>query len=138
MVKKLRIILFSLCLKSVAHLRGNILRPERKCWEDRYKLNERADKRSERRAYDDGAGDAVGAVTEFHNPSGWVVTPRVGFLNYPNQVTGLKVLLGRVSVQRRYVLFDPTGPDHLSVRLRTGRNVYDARTHYCRQQTKYR
>ena len=53
------------------------------------------------------------------------MTPRVGFLNYPNQVTGLKVLLGRrlplrASVQRRYVLFDPTGPDHISVRLSTG------------------
>ena len=62
---------------------------------------------------------------EFHNPSGRVVTPRVGFLNYPNQVTGLKVLLGRrlplrASVQRRYTISDPTGPDRISVRVSMG------------------
>ena len=62
---------------------------------------------------------------EFHNPSGWVVTPRVGFLNYSNQFTGLKVLLRRrlplqASVQRRYVLSDPTEPDRISVRVSMG------------------
>ena len=33
-------------LNRVAHLRGNILGPGRKCWEDRYKLNEWTDERS--------------------------------------------------------------------------------------------
>ena len=85
-VKWLRnyVILSRFKLNSVAHLRGNILRPGRKCWEDRYKVNERADERSERRAYDGGAGDAVGAVTEFFNPSSWIVTPRVAFFNNSN------------------------------------------------------
>ena len=74
------------------------------------------------------SASAIGAVTEFHNPSGWVVTPRVGFVNYPNQVTGLKVLLGtrlplRASVQSRYMLSDPTGPDRISVC-----NVFNVRT----------
>ena len=60
-----------------------------------------------------------------HNPSGKIVTPRVVFLNYPNQVTDLKDLLGRrlplrESVQRWYVLSDPTGLDCISVRLVTG------------------
>ena len=45
------------------------------------KLNEWANERSGRRAYDGGAGDAVGAVTEFFNPSSWIVTPRVAFFN---------------------------------------------------------
>ena len=34
--------------------------------------------------YDGGAGDAVGAVTEFFNPSSGIVTPRVAFFNDPN------------------------------------------------------
>ena len=75
---------FSLCLNSIAHLRGNILWPGRKCWEDRYKLNECADERSGRRAYQGRAGDAVGAVSELFNPSSWIVTPRVAFCNHPN------------------------------------------------------
>ena len=79
-----RSFIYSLCLNNVAHLRGNILGPGRKCWEDRHKLNERANERSERRAYDGAAGEAVGAVTEFFNPSIWIVTPRVAFFNNPN------------------------------------------------------
>ena len=71
-------------LNSVAHLRGNILRPGRKCCEDWYKLNEWTDERSGRLADDGGAGDAVGAVPEFFNPSSWIVTPRVAFFNDPN------------------------------------------------------
>ena len=62
------------------YLLSNIVRPGRKCWEDWYKLNER----SGRRAYDGGAGAAVGAVTEFLNPSSWILTPRVAFFNDPN------------------------------------------------------
>ena len=88
MVKKLRnlfsLLFFSLCLNSVAHLRGNILPPGRKCWEDRYTLNEWVDERSGRRAFDGGVGDAVGAVTEFFNPISWIVTPRVAFFNDTN------------------------------------------------------
>ena len=84
MVKRLGNILFSLCLNSVDHLRGNILQPGRKCWEDRYKPNEWAHERSERRAYDGGAGDAPGAVTKFFNPRSWIVTPKVAFFNNPN------------------------------------------------------
>ena len=44
------------------YLLSNILRPGRKCWEDRYKLNEWADERSGRRAYHGGVGDAVGVL----------------------------------------------------------------------------
>ena len=71
------------------------------------------------------AGDTIGAITEFNNPSDSAATPRLGFLNYPNKVTCLKVLLGgrlplKASVQRRYVFSYPTGPDRISVRLRTG------------------
>ena len=36
-------------VNSVAHLRGNILRPRRKCWEDRYKPNEWSEERCGRR-----------------------------------------------------------------------------------------
>ena len=75
MVKKLRNKSFSIgYIISVAHLRGNVLRPRRECWEDRYKLNEWADERSGRCAYDGGAGNAVGVVTEFFNLISWIVT----------------------------------------------------------------
>ena len=65
------------------YLLSNILRPGRRCCEDLYKLNEWADERSGRRAYDGGAADAVGAVSEFFSPSSWMVTPRLTFFNDP-------------------------------------------------------
>ena len=70
--------------------------------------------------------NAVGAVTEFHKTSGSVVTSRVGVINYPNQVTGLKKFLGkrlppRMSVQHRYVLSESTEPNSKNVRLRTSK-----------------
>ena len=63
-------------------------------------IKRRSARRYRARARDGGARDAIArAVTEFHNPSGWVVTPRVGFFNYPNQVTGLKDNALRACVQ---------------------------------------
>ena len=106
-------------------LLSNILRPRRKCWEDWYKLNEWADERFGRRAYDGGADDAVGAVSEFFNPSSWIVTPRVAFFNDPNQITNLEMLLGRrlsfrSTDQRRYIFLKPTCPNCSGVGMCTG------------------
>ena len=57
------------------HLLRNILRPGGRCWENWYKFYKRADEWTGRRTQNGEACDAIGAVTEFHNPSGWVVTP---------------------------------------------------------------
>ena len=68
-------------------LLSNILRPRRRCWENRYKFYKRANERSGGRAQYGGVCDAVWTVSEFSDPIKRVVSPRIGLLNYPDLVT---------------------------------------------------
>ena len=70
------------------------------------------DEGSDEPAQNDGKCDTVGTVTKFIDPISWAVNRRVGLLKYPNQATGLQVLLGSrlplgTSVQCQDVLLVP-------------------------------